>query len=209
MTQMMNFKKVEVVGSTKEEALKKAPFELMRDATAAYRNFLKKQVNGVTEADKKQFMIDYLMKWTGGASGLGCYITLDPAVANTRENPYKFVNVGNRKGARKRIKIYQIIDSDNNTILAETKPKLVQKTVKGKPVTNADGSPVMIWKGGTKTQAKNLAKDLYVTGVFKGNLVCKISSKVVEGEETAFEMSYVPSKNTRVGTYLLFGVEVN
>lgn len=209
MEQMMNFKKVELVGSTKEEALAKAPFDLMRDATASYRNFLKKSTNGVTEADKKQFMIDYLMKWTGGAAGLGCYITIDPAVTNTRENPYKFVDIKNKKGARKNIKIYQLLDAETNTILAETKAKQVQKTVKGEPVINKDGSPVMIWKGGTKAQAKNLAKELYTDCEFKGHLICKVSTKVVEGEPNVFEMNYVPSKGTHAGTYLAFGVEKN
>ena len=33
MTQFMNFKKMEVTGATKDEALAKAPFDIMGDAT--------------------------------------------------------------------------------------------------------------------------------------------------------------------------------
>ena len=62
MAQFLNFKVMEVTGATKEEALEKAPFDIMGDATQAYKIWKKKQVNGVTEADRKQFMLDYLSK---------------------------------------------------------------------------------------------------------------------------------------------------
>ena len=39
MTQIMNFKRMEVTGATKEEALAKAPFDIMGDATQAYKMF--------------------------------------------------------------------------------------------------------------------------------------------------------------------------
>ena len=206
---MMNFKKLEVTGATKEEALAKAPFEVIGNATQSYKNWLQKQVNDVTESDKKQFMINYLAKESKGAANVGFYITVNPAVANTRKSPYKFVDIKNKKGARKYVKIYQLIDAETNTILAETEAKRVQKTLHGKPVTNEDGSPVMIWKGGTKTQAKNMAKELYEVGGFKGSIICKPLSIVVEGESKAFEMTYEPSKKASMGTYIVFGVEMN
>ena len=53
MAQIMNFKRMEVNGATKEEALAKAPFDIMGDATQAYKIWKQKQVNGVTDADKK------------------------------------------------------------------------------------------------------------------------------------------------------------
>ena len=43
MTQFLNFKAIEVTGSTKEEALAKAPFDIMGDATQAYKIWKKKQ----------------------------------------------------------------------------------------------------------------------------------------------------------------------
>ena len=71
MTQIMNFKRMEVTGATKDEALAKAPFDIMGDATQAYKIWKKKQVNGVTDADKKQFMLDYLAKKSKNVAGVG------------------------------------------------------------------------------------------------------------------------------------------
>ena len=88
MAQIMNFKRMEVTGATKEEALAKAPFSIMGDATQAYKAFRKKQVNGVTDADKKQFMLDYLAKKSKNVAGVGFSITEESAVADTRERPY-------------------------------------------------------------------------------------------------------------------------
>ena len=76
MTQFLNFKVMEVTGATKEEALNKAPFDIMGDATQAYKLWKKKQVNGVTEADKKMFMLDYLNKKSKNVTGVGFAISL-------------------------------------------------------------------------------------------------------------------------------------
>ena len=91
MTQIMNFKRMEVTGATKDEALAKAPFDIMGDATQAYKIWKKKQVNGVTDADKKQFMLDYLSKKSKNVAGVGFSITLESAVADSRERPYSIV----------------------------------------------------------------------------------------------------------------------
>ena len=37
MTQIMNFKRMEVTGATKDEALAKAPFDIMGDSTRTTR----------------------------------------------------------------------------------------------------------------------------------------------------------------------------
>ena len=100
MAQIMNFKRMEVVGATKEEALAKAPFDIMGDATQAYKMFRKKQVNGITDADKKQFMLDYLAKKSKNVAGVGFVITEEAAVADTRERPYRLDDVKNELGAR-------------------------------------------------------------------------------------------------------------
>ena len=100
-TQVMNFKRMEVTGTTKQEALDKAPFKIMGDATQAYKKWLKKQVNGVTDADKKQFMLDYLASKSKNIPGVGFAITIESAVADSRERPYTITDVKNEKGARK------------------------------------------------------------------------------------------------------------
>ena len=101
MTQIMNFKRMEVNGATKEEALAKAPFDIMGDATQAYKIWRKKQVNGVTDADKKEFMLEYLAKKSKNCAGVGFSITIESAVADTRERPYKIEDVKNDKGELK------------------------------------------------------------------------------------------------------------
>ena len=81
------FKRMEVSGATKEEALAKAPFDIMGDATQAFKLWKKKQLNGVTDSDIKQFMLDYLNKKSKNVAGVGFAITLESAVADTRERP--------------------------------------------------------------------------------------------------------------------------
>lgn len=181
MAQIMNFKRMEVVGATKDEALSKAPFDIMGDATPAYKIWLKKQVNGVTDADKKQFMTDYLTKKSKNVSGVGFYITQEAAVADTRERPYRIDDVKNEHGARKYKTTYQLIDTATGAVIAETDE--------------------------TKAKAKDLAKSLYSEKGFKGNLICTYTKQVVDGEPIAFKATYTPSKSSRVGTYTVFGIE--
>lgn len=181
MTQIMNFKRMEVCGATRKEAMEKAPFEIMGDATQAYKIWLKKQVNGVTDADKKQFMLDYLAKKSKNVSGVGFSITIEAAVADTRERPYSITDVKNEKGARKYKTTYQIIDAATGSVIDSTDE--------------------------TKAKAKEIAKNLYTKRGFKGDLICTYTKQVVDGEPIAFKASYTPSKSSRVGTYLVFGIE--
>ena len=181
MTQIMNFKRMEVNGATKEEALAKAPFDIMGDATQAYKIWRKKMVNGVTDADKKQFMLDYLAKKSKNVAGVGFAITLEAAVADTRERPWRIDDVKNESGARKYKTTYQLIDKATGAVVAETNE--------------------------TKAKAKDMAKALYTEKGFKGDLICTYTKQVVDGEPTAFTVSYTPSKSSRVGSYLVFGVE--
>ena len=180
MAQIMNFKRMEVTGATKEEALAKAPFDIMGDATQAYKMFRKKQVNGITDADKKQFMLDYLAKKSKNAPGIGFYITLETAIVDTRERPWAFHDTKNTKGKRKYVTTYQLVDKATGTVMAETNE--------------------------TKAKAKELAKELFKGG-FKGTIVCTYTKQVVEGEPVAFEADYAPSKHTRNGRYLTFGIK--
>ena len=61
MSTVMNFKRMDVNGVTKEEALAKAPFNAaFKNATSAFKKFCENAKDGVTEADIKQFELDYL-----------------------------------------------------------------------------------------------------------------------------------------------------
>lgn len=179
-TKFLNFKKLEVVGATKQEALAQAPFNVLYDASQAYKNWKEKQEGAITDAMVKNFMVDYLTKKTKNAAGVGCSITVEAAVASTRERPYKITDVKNEKGKRKYSTIYTIKDRDTNEILAKCDE--------------------------TKAKAKDVLKDLFKKG-FKGRAVCTYTKEVTEGEPVAFYGEYTPSKSAKQGTYLVFGIE--
>ena len=129
MENFINFKKLEVTGRTKQEALEKAPFYIQGDATQAFKLWKKSMVNGVTERDIKQFCVAYLTKKSKNAPGSGFYVTLDPAVADTRERPYRIEDVKNEGGKRKYLKTYVLSDAATGEVLATTK-----SVVEGEPV---------------------------------------------------------------------------
>ena len=64
----------------------------------------------------------------------------------------------------------------------------------------------MIWKAGTKAQAKELVRNLYING-FRGNVTCVCNKQIVEGSSIVFTAEYAPSKSARFGTYLVFGIK--
>lgn len=180
-TKFINFKKVEVTGRTKEEAFNAAPFQINGDATKAYKNWKEKNPGAITDAAQKEFMIEYLKTKTKCAPGIGFAITIEPAVADTRERPYTLTDVKNEKGKRKYVTTYEIKDASTGEVIAATQE--------------------------TKAKAKEIAKDLYKKKGFKGNLICTYTKQVAEGEPIAFKVAYTPSKASHPGTYLVFGVE--
>jgi len=179
-TKIINFKKLEVTGATKEEALAKAPFQIIGDATQAFKNWKKKQVDGITDAKIKEFALDYIQKKAKSAAGVGFSITVDAAVADTRERPYKINDVKNEKGKRKYVTTYELVDSVTGEVVGMTQE--------------------------TKAVAKEMAKELYKNG-FKHPITCKYTKQVLDGEPIAFTAEYTPSKSSKVGTYMVFGVE--
>ena len=179
-TKFLNFQVLEVTGVSRDEAIEKAPFTVVKDATQAWKNFKKKMTNGVSQKDQRQFMIDYLAKNSKNAPGIGYSITLESAVADTRERPYKIENIKNEKGPRKYKTIYQLKDSKTGEVIAETDE--------------------------TKQKAKELAKSLYTDKKYRGDLICTYTKQVVDGEPVAFKVSYTPSKSAKMGSYLAFGI---
>ena len=178
-TVYLNFKKMDVTGATKQEALDKAPFKVLYDATQAYRNWREKQ-EFINDNAIKDFMQQYLQKKTKNAPGVGCSITIESAVADTRERPYKITDIKNEKGKRKYSTVYTVRDRDTNEILAKSDE--------------------------TKAKAKEIVKELYKNG-FKGRIVCDYVKEVTEGEPVAFYAEYAPSKSTKPGVYTVFGIE--
>lgn len=175
-------KKLEVTGVTKEEALSKAPFFIQCDATQAFRNWKKAQTGAITDADVKQFMAEYLNKKTKNAPGVGCSITLESAVADTRNRPYQFEDFKG-EGARKYKTVYTWIDCKTKEVVCEVDT--------------------------TKADAKAALKKRYTDekNPYRGDADLVMRKKCVEGQEIVSHAKYTPSKSSRVGTYMVFGIE--
>ena len=184
-TQILNFKKLEVVAESKEVAVAQVEeklFHIMGDATQAYKNWKAKQTNGITDRTVKEFMLEYIAKKSKNSPGVGFIITIDSAVADTRERPYKIENVKG-EGKRKFKTTYVAIDNETNAPI-------------GKWDTN-------------KADALNAIKEMYKSGEYKGSGRLEKVKEVVEGQATVATFDYTPSKNTKNGTWLVFGIENN
>ena len=81
------FKKFEVIGNTKDAAMKESGLNLRVDATQAYKKWAK---DNVTNDDNvKEWMKEYLKKKKLTMPKDGAYIVIQSPVADTRERPYK------------------------------------------------------------------------------------------------------------------------
>lgn len=176
---MANFKRVEVKAFTRSEAVEavKDTFFVQRDATQAW-----KKAGEPSPLDKefKEFCAEYLTKFTKNAPGTACSITYKPGSADTRERPYKLTDVVNEKGKRKYVTTYIIRDEKGNELARTTE---------------------------NKAKAKELAKKLYTEGGYKGKAKCTYTKEVAEGEPNAFFIEYAPSKSSKEGTFIFFGIE--
>ena len=182
-TTILNFKKVEVVAASREEAIaqvENAYFHVNGDATQAFKNWKAKQNGGVTERAVKEFMLDYLAKKGMICPGAGYMITVDAAIGDTRERPYRVEDIPN-EGKRKFKTVYKWIDKETGTVVAQ-----------------ADTN---------KADAKNAIKELYKTGAYKRNAELVQSKDVIDGQAVVATAEYTPSKNTKNRTWIAFGIE--
>lgn len=84
-----------------------------------------------------------------------------------------------------------------NNIVTEgqlTKKRVFEiKTAEGKIVATAES------KGEASRKAKEVMKEV------REDLVCEVVYRVDDDHKTVFTLDYVPSKNTNLGTYIVFG----
>ena len=182
-TTILNFKSVTISAASKEEAIAQVEeqyFHVNGDATQAFKNAKAKHEGVWTEKDEKAFKLDYLEKKVKSCPGAGYYITVEAAVADTRQRPYKVEDVKN-EGKRKFKSFYKWVDANDKVIV--------------KVDTN-------------KTDAKNAIKELYKSGAFKGDAKLIKTKDVVEGNAVVATAKYTPSKSTKMGTWTFFGIEV-
>jgi hypothetical protein len=182
-TQILNFKKTEVVAESKNAAIAQVEetlFHVNGDATQAYKNWLEKQNGAVTERAVKEFMLDYLSKKTKNCPNAGFIICVDAAVADTRERPYRIENVKG-EGKRKYKTTYVAVDVES-----------------GATIMKCDTN---------KADALNMMKELYKTGEYKGNFELHKVKEVIEGQAVVAKGFYTPSKNAKKGRWIAFGIE--
>jgi len=183
-TTILNFKKVEVIAESKEAAkaqIEETLFHVQGDATQAYHNWEQKQNGTVTDRDKKEFMLDYLAKKSKNCPGAGFMITVESAIKDSRERPYKIDDIKNEEGKRKTKRMYKWIDKQSKTVVCSVD-------------TN-------------KTDAKNAIKELYKSGAYKGDAELVISYDVIEGQAVVATAKYTPSAHTKNGKWIAFGIE--
>ena len=186
----MNFRKLEVSGATKVEALSKVSdvFALNEDgnvkgdATQAYKLAKKKAAEAGkawTSSDDSAFFNEYLNK-KKAIAGEAYVITVKSAVANTRERPYTITDVKNDKGKRKYKTQYKWIDVETGAVVVQVDT--------------------------TKADAKNAIKKMYTDKGYKGVAKCTVQKDVVEGEPVVAYAKYTPSASSTPGTYIVFGI---
>lgn len=184
MTTILNFKKIEVTSESKEAAIANVEenyFHINGDATQAYKNWVEKQTHDITDRDIKEFMLEYLSKKTKNCPNAGFVIVAEPAVCDTRLRPYEIENVKNEEGKRKFKTVYAAVDNETGVMF-------------GKWDTN-------------KADALNSVKEMYKSGEYKGSGKLIKIKEVVEGQATVATFKYAPSKNTKKGRYIFFGIE--
>lgn len=181
---VVNFKRIEVTAATRKEAvaqIEKNYFHVNGDATQKYKMWAAKQVNGITDRDKKAFMLEYLATKGKNCPGAGYTICEQPAIADTRSRPYKIKNVKNENGKRKTKKVLVWVDKETGVAVAKVQ--------------------------GTKTAAAKVLKELYKSGKYRGNAELEIHYDVIEGNPVVMTAEYAPSKNTKPGVWTAFGLE--
>lgn len=156
-------------------------FSLFRNATTMW----KKAGSPMIAEELNAFLADYLKKTTKNSPGVGCYIVLDPAVQDTRENPYKITNIPT-EGKRKFKRVYELVNSETGAIIGQ-----------------ADS------KDEAMTLAKSIVSEKREELGIGVKHVCRIANVVVEGQPEAFTFEYTPSLNAKPGKFLLFGIEAD
>ena len=165
------FKKFEVIGTTKDEAIKNAnPLNLRVDATQAYKKWAKE--NATNEDDVREWMKDYLKKKKFTMPNDGAYIVLQSAVLDSRERPYKVEKpkYDARTHTPERFYVGRAQDTGEEVFIEKTS-KAAEQSAKEWVIDNHVGVDIVIE---TRLKEKNAlyAKVNYTPS--KGTVPCKL-----------------------------------
>ena len=167
------FKKFETIGVTKDAAMKESGLNLRVDATQAYKKWAKE--NATNDDNVREWMVDYLKKKKLTMPKDGAYIVLQPAVADTRERPYKVEKPKYDARTHSPEKFYVLRDMAGNEV------------------------------GHAKTskEALEAAKE-YITD-FKESVNITVEWKAKEKNSLYAKVAYTPSKGAQPCKLLVFG----
>ena len=122
------FKKFEVIGTTKDAAMKESGLNLRVDATQSYKKWAKE--NATNEDNVKEWMKDYLKKKKFTMPNDGAYIVLQSAVADSRERPYKVEKPKYEARTHSPEKFYVLRDATGNEVGREKTSKAAEQAAK-------------------------------------------------------------------------------
>ena len=128
MEQNVYFKKFEVIGTTKDAAMKESNLNLRVDATQAYKKWAKD--NATNEDNVKEWMKDYLKKKKLTMPKDGAYIVLQSPVADTRERPYKVEKPKYDARTHSPEKFYVLRDATGHEVGREKTSKAAEQAAK-------------------------------------------------------------------------------
>jgi len=176
MEQTTVFKKFEVIGVTKDEAMSNSGLNLRVDATQSYKKWAKE--NAVTEDNQKEWMKDYLKKKKFTMPNDGAYIVLQPAVADSRERPYKVEKPKYDARTHSPEKFYILRDKTGNEV----------------------------GRAKTSKEAEQSAKEFVAD--FKESVSINIEWVAKEKNSLYATVKYTPSKGSQPCKLLVFGYPV-
>ena len=114
------FRKLEVVGTTKDEAMANAPFNCRVNATTAYEKW-RQSTKDVSEAALKEWMKEYLKTKKFNLAGDGAYIVLQSAVTDARKRPYQVEKIKHDANTHTPDRFYIVRDEAGNEVAREKK----------------------------------------------------------------------------------------
>ena len=138
----------------------------------------------------KQFCIEELIKKTKLTPGLGCYVEIEHGHKDTRSRPFELIKPKTASG----IKNYKLKYLISEVTLDKTSQKNDENDI------ISIGSPVVYFN--TLGEAKEAVKDL--TSETKKDYI--IQSIKIPDDSIKIISKYKASKNAKIGTYVLFGI---
>ena len=114
------FRKLEVVGVTKDEAMANAPFNLRVNATAAYKKW-RETAGDVSEAAVAEWMKEYLKAKKFNTAGDGAYIITQAPVGDTRKRPYQVEKPKHDAKTHTPVRFYIVRNANGDEIAREKK----------------------------------------------------------------------------------------